>query len=92
MRWTGGCHAHNVGASLLTTLGLQNDWVAETEEGYIALALRGAQNVKQLAELRAGLRERMLSSPLCDGPGFVKQLEDTYEGLWERWLKEGSAA
>ena len=33
----GQCHAHNVGVSLLTTLGLE-DWIAEDKEGYIRLA------------------------------------------------------
>lgn len=79
-----------MGASLLTILGLQDDWLASTEEEYVALALKGAQAVQELAQLRAGLRERMLDSPLCDGPGFVKQLEDTYESLWERWSKDAS--
>lgn len=86
----GGCHAHNVGASLLTALGLQDEWLAKTEEEYVSLALKGAQDTAQLAQLRSGLRDRMLSSPLCDGPGFVRQLEETYENLWERWRKEAS--
>ena len=27
-----------------------------------------------------------LQSPLCDAPGFVARLEDTYRSLWRRWL------
>ena len=88
---TGGCHAHNVGASLLTILGLDDGWLAKTEEEYISLAINGTQDVQQLAHLRATLRSRMLDSPLCDGPGFVKQLEDTYRNLWERWQRSAAS-
>ncbi len=42
------------------------------------------ERLDRLIETRATLRERMLSSPLCDGPGFVERLEDTYRTLWRR--------
>jgi hypothetical protein len=29
----GACHAHNVGASLLTAVGLQEEWVARSGGG-----------------------------------------------------------
>ena len=80
----GACHAHNVGASLLSTLGLEREWVAGSEEEYVALAVRHASDCQALAELRSGLRARMLASPLCDAPGFVRQLEGVYRGLWRR--------
>lgn len=41
----GSCHAHNVGASLLTAVGLTEDWVARTEDEYVGMALRAASNV-----------------------------------------------
>ena len=83
---TGGCHAHNVGASLLTSLGLSDEWLAHSQEEYVDLALAAAQDLPRLARLRAGLRERMLAAPLCDGPGFVEALEGEYRRLWQRWL------
>jgi len=42
---------------------------------------------QELEKTRAGLRERFTSSPLCDGPAFVRQLEGVYRGLWEDWLE-----
>jgi hypothetical protein len=45
-----------------------------------------------LARLREGLRERMLASRLCDGPGFVAGLEETYRQLWHRWLTATDAS
>ena len=83
----GVCHAHNVGVSLLNAVGLQRGWVATDQDEYAALAVAAARDVQGLAALRAGLRARMLASPLCDGRAFVGRLEDTYRQLWRRWLQ-----
>lgn len=32
--------------------------------------------------MRAGMRDRMLASPLCDGPSFVRDLEFAYRKIW----------
>ncbi|KAL4452759.1 hypothetical protein ABPG75_008421 [Micractinium tetrahymenae] len=84
----GSCHAHNVGVSLLTAVGLQDDWVAHTVEEYISKAASLAADPARLAELRQGLRQRMLESPLCDAPAFVRRLEGVYHQLWRRWLEQ----
>ncbi|KAI3432719.1 hypothetical protein D9Q98_004262 [Chlorella vulgaris] len=84
----GSCHAHNVGLSLLTAVGLHHDWVAHSVDEYVSKAAALTQDLPRLAALRAGLRQRMLQSPLCDAPTFVRQLEDVYHQLWQRWLDE----
>lgn len=87
----GACHAHNVGVSLLSAVGLAGQgWVARSADEYVARAVALAADVPALAALRAGLRERMLASPLCDGPGFVARLEGVYHDLFRRWA-EGHA-
>lgn len=87
----GGCHAHNVGMSLLTAIGLQQDWVAHSEEQYVEMAVRHASDIDSLVELRQTLRQRMLESPLCDAKGFVQRLEGVYWGLWNTWLQQVAA-
>lgn len=82
-------HAHNVGVSLLEAVGLGCDWVARTEDQYVELAVRHAADLPALATLRESLRDRVLSSPLCDAPTFVMQLEDVYDRLYDHWLAEG---
>jgi predicted O-linked N-acetylglucosamine transferase (SPINDLY family) len=32
------------------------------------------------------MRERMLSSPLMDGPGFAHGVEAAYRTMFERWI------
>ncbi|GJP63563.1 hypothetical protein CLOP_g20626, partial [Closterium sp. NIES-67] len=79
----GRVHANNVGVSLLTNMGLPN-LVARNEDEYVAIATQLASDIPQLASLRASMRPRMLSSRLCDGPAFTRDLEATYRSLWRR--------
>ena len=83
----GGCHAHNVGVSLLTTVGLKQQWIAQDRNEYIKLAVQAASNINMLAKIRLGLRRQMLNSPLCDAEGFVTALEHCYSQLYQRHQK-----
>jgi len=81
-------HAHNVGVTLLHQVGLDN-LVVKTEDDYVEKAVELASNVPSLASLRLGLREKMLKSYLCDGPNFVKGIEENYRRLWHRYCDGG---
>jgi protein O-GlcNAc transferase len=83
----GNYHAGRVGASLLTGLGLEF-LVAPDEPGYVAVASRLAGDLPALATLRAGLRARLMRSPLCDADGFARQLEAAYRRMWLCYLGE----
>ncbi|GMH35925.1 hypothetical protein BSKO_03793 [Bryopsis sp. KO-2023] len=85
---TGGCHAHNVGVSLINAVGLGEGWIAQTKEEYVELVVNRVQDMEELAEVRAGLRQKMLSSRMCDAKNFVMDLEDVYHKLWDQWVGE----
>jgi len=72
------------GQSLAFNAGLV-DWIAEDDDDYVAKAVMHTQDLKQLAALRAGLRERALASPLFDAPRFARHLEAALREMWERW-------
>ena len=72
-------------ASHVTNAGLAADWLADDEDGYVALAGRRAGDREGLARLRAGLREKVRTSPLCDGPRFAANLDAAYRDMWRRW-------
>ncbi len=76
----GATHVARVGASLLTHLGA-TDWIARTPDEYLAIARRLAADLPALAQIRAGLRERMRASPLCDAVTFTRTLEATLAEL-----------
>nr|ACF96937.1 SPINDLY [Sinningia speciosa] len=82
----GHVHAHNVGVSLLNTVGLSN-LVAKNEDEYVQLALQLASDITALSSLRMRLRDLMLKSPLCDGSKFTKGLETAYRDMWHRYCK-----
>jgi predicted O-linked N-acetylglucosamine transferase (SPINDLY family) len=72
------------GLSILGTLGLQ-ELIATSDAQYVRIAVGLAQDKERLAALRAGLRERMRSSPLTDAPVFTRHLEAAYRTLWRTW-------
>ncbi len=72
------------GAALLTPLGL-GDLVGRDADDYVEIARLLASDLDGLAALRAGLRERLLGSPIGDLPRYVGAVEDAYRELWRRW-------
>jgi protein O-GlcNAc transferase len=74
------CSRHSYG--YLTTLGL-HDTVAHDLDRYVDLAVSWANDLAGLAALRAGLRQRMLASPLCDADDFVRAFETACRIAWE---------
>jgi protein O-GlcNAc transferase len=72
------------GASLLAAVGLE-EFIAQNAEHYIAIASRLAADLPRLAAVRAGLRQRMSSSPLCDALRFTRSLEAAYRSMWRTW-------
>lgn len=75
------------GSTLLHAVGL-NDWLAGTDEEYVAKAVAFSQNLAGLSELRAGLRARMERSPLRDEKGFVRMIESAYRKMWKKWCAQ----
>ncbi|XP_021858332.1 probable UDP-N-acetylglucosamine--peptide N-acetylglucosaminyltransferase SPINDLY [Spinacia oleracea] len=82
----GSVHAHNVGVSLLSKVGLDN-LVAKTEDQYVELAIQLASDVTALSNLRMTLRDLMVKSPVCNGANFTLGLEQVYRNIWRRYCK-----
>jgi len=80
----------HAGESLLKTAGLP-EWIAADDEDYVRRAQAYAADVTSLAELRAGLRDRLLASPLCDAPRFAANLGQALNGMWQRYVDSAAA-
>ncbi len=65
------------GVSILQAVGLP-EFIADSPAQYVQLAVRWAQQREALAELGATLRELLRTSPLTDGPRYVRHLEAAY--------------
>jgi predicted O-linked N-acetylglucosamine transferase (SPINDLY family) len=70
-------------AAHLIPLGL-DDLVATTPDAYVDIALRLAGDAPRRVALRASLRDRLLASPLMDGPAYARSLESLFHALWRR--------
>jgi predicted O-linked N-acetylglucosamine transferase (SPINDLY family) len=49
-----------------------------------------AADIPRLAKLRAGLRQRMAASPLCDGKAYAAKVETAYREMWRGWCSEAT--
>jgi predicted O-linked N-acetylglucosamine transferase (SPINDLY family) len=72
------------GASLLTAAGLP-EWVADNKEHYISKAIKLAGDLPELAQLRTGLRQQVLASPVFDAERFARNLEQALWGMWGKY-------
>ena len=69
--------------SHLSNVGL-TETIARDLDEYVELAVSLAGDLPRLAVLRAGLRERMAASPLCDGKRFAANLASMLHDVWEQ--------
>ena len=76
----GDRHASRVGASILTRVGLR-ELITVSEDEYVARAVALARDLDRLRELRAGIRVRMMESPLCDSRSFALSVENIYRQI-----------
>lgn len=79
----GQVHAARVGASLLTCVG-HSRLVAANEDEYVGIAQWLATEREQLVTIRAGLRQDVAKSPLCDEAGFSRRFERMLRELWRK--------
>lgn len=75
------------GVGLLMNAGLP-EWVADSPDHYVTLAIKHARELSDLALLRTELRSRLLASPIFDAPRFAAHFETTLRDLWRRWCRE----
>jgi len=71
-------------SSILTAMQM-TDWIAESQDDYIALAIEKADDLKDLTKTRQGLRARFQASPIGDGPAYCRAVEEHFRQLWRRW-------
>jgi predicted O-linked N-acetylglucosamine transferase (SPINDLY family) len=80
----GDRHMSRVGASLITAIG-HPEWLAQTPDDYVSVALALAENVEKLAEIRAGLRSELLGSALLDHKGQGERFGAALRNCWAEW-------
>lgn len=76
--------AQRMAAARLVAVGL-DDWVARDADDFVAIAVRKAAAPAELAQLRAGLRERQSAAPLRQPAAFATAFEAGLRSAWRRW-------
>jgi predicted O-linked N-acetylglucosamine transferase (SPINDLY family) len=83
----GQTHASRVGVSLLSNVW-HPEWIADSPEDYVRIAVELTGDLPRLAALRATLRARMEASPLMDAPAFARDIEAAYRTMWRTWCEQ----
>lgn len=79
----GDRYAGRMGASVLTLAGMA-DLIAESKEAYVDIAVNLASNLENLALMRKGMRQRLLSSSMCDLKQFARDFENSLLEIWHK--------
>ena len=70
------------GLSQLFQLGL-TELASDNDREFVDIAVRLAQDLPRLVDLRRQLRDRLAQSPLMDGDRFSRNIEAIYRQTWE---------
>jgi len=73
-----------LGAGIMNKAGLP-EWVAETEDGFVAIARQAAADPVRLAALRAGLRQRLTGDPNLRTDKVADRVALAFRIMWRRW-------
>ena len=76
----GDRYAGRMGASIMTRIGL-GELVAETQQQYVEIAVQLASSPQTVAQLRMGMRARMLASPICDHGRFAADFMEALQSM-----------
>ena len=82
----GDRHSARVGSSILTRVGLE-ELITVNEEEYVSRAVGLAGVPDRLKKLKAGMRQRMMESPLCDSKAFARAVEGVYRRIWKSFCE-----
>ena len=80
----GEVHCSRLGASLLSAIDLPQ-FVCHTPEQYVEQAVSLEERIEELADLRRGMRDRLLRSKLTDGARLARSVERAYREMWTHW-------
>jgi len=82
--------AARAGGAIVTAVGL-SDWVADDDDGYLAIALRHAAQPAELAALRARLPAQVANSAAGNCEIYTRHLEAGYRKFWRDYCATAAA-
>lgn len=82
----GGTPAGHYGAAIMGQMGL-SAFVASDRQDFVRKGVHWAQHLEELAELRAGMRQRFGQSPAGQPDLVAQALANALRTMWQRWCK-----
>jgi predicted O-linked N-acetylglucosamine transferase (SPINDLY family) len=72
------------GGAIVKAVGL-HDWVAEDDDGYLAIAQHYAARPDELAALRARLPSMVAGSEVGNNRLYVRRVDEAYRHFWRSY-------
>jgi predicted O-linked N-acetylglucosamine transferase (SPINDLY family) len=79
----GDAPSSRIAGAVLAAMDL-SDWIADDDDGYIAIAKKFASMPSHLAKLRTDLPVRVATSPAGNVRLYTRKVEEAYRQLWRR--------
>jgi predicted O-linked N-acetylglucosamine transferase (SPINDLY family) len=76
-----------MGASFMRAAGLP-EWVAGSDEDYVAIAARTAADRQALLQLKAGLRVRLQGAPAWNIDHYTRDMERALRSMWTDFCEQ----
>ena len=71
-------------AAILSAVGLR-DWIAQSDEEYVRIAVEAGCDLARVGELRKELRTLLAASAYGDVRRYTHAVEAAYRQMWRRW-------
>jgi predicted O-linked N-acetylglucosamine transferase (SPINDLY family) len=81
--------AARAGGAIVKAVGL-DEWVAEDDEGYLAIALKFCARPAELAALRAVLPAMVSNSAAGNGAIYTQHVEQGYRKFWHSYCAQAT--
>jgi len=86
----GASCSSRAGGAIVKAVGL-TDWVAEDDDGYVAIAEKFASRPDELAALRARLPAMLARSEAGDTARYVRRVEEGFRRFWRDYCASASS-
>jgi protein O-GlcNAc transferase len=73
-------------STILKALG-KPEWIAHSDDEYVAIVAALAKDVQRRKALRETQRALVSGSPLCDAGGLTRVLEEAFAAMFDRWIE-----
>jgi predicted O-linked N-acetylglucosamine transferase (SPINDLY family) len=87
----GNAPSSRAAAAILTAIGMR-EWIAQTEQQYLDIAVARAAQIEALAQTRRALPGRIAASPAGNPALYAEAVDQAYRAMWRTYCAREAAA